>query len=256
MKGKLVAIGSEREMSREELIGKIASFGTPSIIACDVNPASDLILKLASSFNSKTFLPEKDLTEEEKRSITKAVETGNEHERDAAAAAMKAFNFFENKLRQVEKMLSERNLTTHIEEIKHLVVNNVSFQHALLMVEKGEMKIPETKKRETLEADFKKKNEEIRKLLQSSFELGKSLEKLENEKKLLEMKIEKLEGGAYEKAVRDNEIRKREIEIMKLREILKRSRKKENYLSGYKEGNQTVDLDGIVSEYRKKRKDL
>jgi hypothetical protein len=240
-------------MSREELTEKISSFGTPSVIACDVTPAPNLVLKLASSFNSKTFLPEKDLSEEEKRGITKGMKFENEHERDAAAAAIKAFNFFENKLRQIEKMLLERKLTAHVDEIKHLVLNNVSLQHALLMVEKDELKI-ENKKHEFGEDDFKRKEEEIKRLLNSNYELKKSLEKLKNEKKLLEMKIEKLESKTYEKVLRESEIRKREIEILRLKGILNKDKQKE--MPDYKETEQTVNLENVVDEYRKKRKDL
>lgn len=253
LNGKLIGAGSRREMSREELTEKISSFGTPSVIACDVTPAPNLVLKLASSFNSKTFLPEKDLTEEEKRGITKGMKFENEHERDAAAAAIKAFNFFENKLRQIEKMLLERKLTAHVDEIKHLVLNNVSLQHALLMVEKGELKI-ENKKREFGKDDFKRKEEEIKRLLNSNYELKKSLEKLKNEKKLLEMKIEKLESKTYEKVLRESEIRKREIEILRLKGILNKDKQKE--MPDYKETEQTVNLENVVDEYRKKRKDL
>ena len=240
-------------MSREELIEKISSFGTPSIIACDVTPAPDLVLKLASSFNSKIFLPERDLSEDEKRSITKGMKFENEHERDAAAAAIKAFNFFENKLRQIEKMLLERKSTAHVDEIKHLILNNVSLQHALLMVEKGELKV-ENKKRKFGEDDFKRKDEEIRRLLNSNYELKKSLEKLKNEKKLLEMKIEKLENEAYEKVLRESEIRKREIEILRLRGILNKDKKKET--ADYEQKEKPFDLESVVDEYRKKRKDL
>jgi hypothetical protein len=253
LNGKLIGAGSRREMSREELTEKISSFGTPSVIACDVTPAPNLVLKLASSFNSKTFLPEKDLSEEEKRGITKGMKFENEHERDAAAAAIKAFNFFENKLRQIEKMLLERKLTAHVDEIKHLVLNNVSLQHALLMVEKGELKI-ENKKREFGKDDFKRKEEEIKRLLNSNYELKKSLEKLKNEKKLLEMKIEKLESKTYEKVLRESEIRKREIEILRLKGILNKDKQKE--MPDYKETEQTVNLENVVDEYRKKRKDL
>ena len=78
--------------------------GTPSIIACDTNPPSRLAKKLKAVFHAKLFYPTHSLAQWEKIKLTNRfdVKPKNLHERDALAAAAKAFHKVENKLRQAK----------------------------------------------------------------------------------------------------------------------------------------------------------
>jgi uncharacterized protein len=77
----------------------IEKHGTPSIIACDVSPAPEMALRLASFFSCRLFAPGRDIREEEKRQIAHGAATSNNHERDAYAAAVLAYRSHANKLR-------------------------------------------------------------------------------------------------------------------------------------------------------------
>jgi len=242
-------------MSKEEITDIISREGKPSLLACDVNPAPDLLLKLASYFNTRIFIPEKDMGEKEKRGLVKGMEFSNEHEKDAAAAAMKAFRFYENKLRQVERILKEKGLLEKADEIKHLVLNNTSLNNALLMVDiEREIEMPKLRSKEEAKVDLESKNKKLRELLDSNIELRKAVERLESENAALRAKLGFIERGVFERLARDREIRKKEIEIIRLR-IRSQGRKKID-LKEAAEKESGVDLEEIVEEYRKKHKHL
>ncbi len=251
-----VLIGSKREMSKEELAGIIRKKGKPSLLACDVNPAPDLLLKLASYFNTRIFIPEKDMGDREKSELVKGMEFSNEHEMDAAASAMKAFRFYENKLRQIDRILKEKGLSGKAGEIKHLVLNNTSLSNALLMVDvEREIEMPKVRSREETRIDLESKNRQIKELLDSSIELKKAVERLENENAALKAKIRFMEKGVFERLAGDREMRRKDIEIMRLRQAAHNAKGRVDLKEpATKESG--VDLEGMIEEYRKKHKHL
>jgi hypothetical protein len=250
-----VLVGSKREMSKEELADIIRKMGKPSLLACDVNPAPDLLLKLASYFNTRIFIPEKDMGDREKSELVKGMEFSNEHEMDAAAAAVKAFRFYENKLRQIDRILREKGLSKKAGEIKHLVLNNTSLSNALLRIDiEREIETPKMRSREETKIDLESKNRQIKELLDSSIELRKAVERLEEENATLCAKIKFMEKGVFERLAGDREMRKKEIEIMRLKQM--HHVKSRVDLKEPAEKDLAVDLEGMIEEYRKKHKHL
>ncbi|MCX6775857.1 MAG: DUF460 domain-containing protein [Candidatus Micrarchaeota archaeon] len=258
---KTFSVGSKREMSKEELVDIISKEGKPSLLACDVNHAPELLLKLASYFNSRVFIPDKDMSEREKNQLVEGMKFSNEHEKDAAAAAMKAFRFYENKLRQIDRILKEKGLSDKAAEIKHLVLNRISLSNALLMVDiEREIEMPKVRGKEEIKIDLDKKNKQLKELLNSNVELRKAVDRLENENQLLRDKIKFLERGVFERLARENEIRRMEREVTRLKQVV-RSKYKPNVKSvdsieAETEEEGEPDLEGMVEEYREKHKDL
>ena len=259
---KTFSLGSRREMSKEELVDLIRREGKPSLLACDVNPAPELLLKLASYFNSRIFIPEKDMSEREKNQLVGGMRFSNEHEKDAAAAAMRAFRFYENKLRQIDRVLKEKGISEKAGEIKHLVLNNTSLSNALLMVDiEREIEMPKVRSKEEIKIDLDKKNRQIKELLNSNVELRKAVERLESENRSLREKLEFIERGVFERLARERETRRMEREITRLRQVVRSRGTKLNFKVPDSEEAEAVeedrfDLEGMVSEYRKKHKDL
>jgi len=97
-------LASRKNWTQKDFIKQVLDAGTPSIIACDTNPPSRLARKLKACFHAKLFYPTHSLTHWEKTRIADkfAVKPKNLHERDALAAAAKAFHRAENKLRQAK----------------------------------------------------------------------------------------------------------------------------------------------------------
>lgn len=108
--GELVELGSKREAGKSDLIKHILKFGKPLIIASDVNPMPKTIKKLASAFGSRTYYPEVSLTNLEKEDIASDFEEEikNSHQKDALAAAIKAFRSYHELFIRVEKSLKNR----------------------------------------------------------------------------------------------------------------------------------------------------
>jgi len=259
---KTFSVGSKREMSKEELTDLISREGKPSLLACDVNPAPELLLKLASYFNSRVFVPGKDMGEREKNQLVAGMRFSNEHEKDAAAAAMRAFRFYENKLRQIDRVLKEKGISEKAGEIKHLVLNSTSLNNALLMVDiEREIEMPKVRNREETRIDLNKKNRQLKELLNSNVELRKAVERLESENKSLREKLEFIERGVFERLARERESRRMEREITRLKHVVRSKDHKSNLKVPDSEEAESVeedrfDLEGMVSEYRKKHKDL
>jgi len=95
-----VALKSAKNMRKSALVNELASY-SPSLIACDTNPPVKLASWLKTCFSTRLYYPRESLLLEEKNKLAKKARTRNSHERDALAAAVKAFHSMENKLRQV-----------------------------------------------------------------------------------------------------------------------------------------------------------
>ncbi|MBI4406791.1 DUF460 domain-containing protein [Candidatus Micrarchaeota archaeon] len=101
--GSVVAVKSKKNWRTADLIFEINSVCTPVVIACDTNPSSNTARMLKACFGAKLFLPSSSLSIYKKQKLTHklGISVNNSHERDAVAAAKKAFNHYSNKLRQV-----------------------------------------------------------------------------------------------------------------------------------------------------------
>jgi len=108
--GKIIELTSKRDVKKSDLIKYILKFGKPLIIASDVNPMPKMIEKLASIFGSRTYYPEVSLTNVEKEKIVRDFEDEikNSHQKDALAAAIKAFRSYHELFIRVEKSLKNR----------------------------------------------------------------------------------------------------------------------------------------------------
>lgn len=116
---------SKRNWGEKALLERI-SFFSPLVIACDTNPSHKLGQELKRAFGAKLFFPRKSLREWYKQKIT--VERGckNKHERDALAAALKAYHHFENKLRQTSKKAGK-----HARAAQKMVLSGEKMVHAV-----------------------------------------------------------------------------------------------------------------------------
>jgi uncharacterized protein len=75
-----------------------------TVVASDRNPAARQCKKLSSALKTKLFTPRKSLSKQFKLRATKNYACANRHERDALAAALKAYHvLIENKARKIRK---------------------------------------------------------------------------------------------------------------------------------------------------------
>lgn len=97
----------------------------PVIIASDTNPPSKLSRYLATAFGCKLSFPEHSLTQIQKSKMTMNYSTQNVHEKDALAAAIKAYNKIQNKMRQTDRILREKGSFYDGNYAKHKVAKGI-----------------------------------------------------------------------------------------------------------------------------------
>jgi len=114
--GRPILLISRRNIDRDEIVSLISKEGKAIIVATDVNPLPDTVKKIASKFNAKIFIPEKSLSIDEKQRLIDEysklhkLKIDNPHIRDSLAAALKAYNEIESKLRQIESFISRLDI--------------------------------------------------------------------------------------------------------------------------------------------------
>ena len=101
--GKLLSVRSSRVSSIPDIIEHISNMGRPVVIATDVVPPPNAVEKIKRAFNAVLFAPNERIPVEEKIRLAKPLGYSNDHERDAIAAAVKAFNTYKNKFQQIDK---------------------------------------------------------------------------------------------------------------------------------------------------------
>ncbi|MFI5412486.1 MAG: DUF460 domain-containing protein [Candidatus Micrarchaeales archaeon] len=127
--GKLIRSNHMASSGIGWMIDAIGNIGIPSIITCDKEP-NDIVKKIGAAFNAKLFYPRKEMTIEEKMEIAKPFGITNPHERDACAAAVKAYNAYANKLKQAEH-IARSNKVKEIDYIQAKVIDKYSIEEAL-----------------------------------------------------------------------------------------------------------------------------
>jgi len=138
LNGRLLSLESRRGFTRSEIVDIALSLGEPVVVASDVSPPSGYVKKFASALSAVLYVPDQPMTAEEKVSLAKSfaesfgVDLGNSHERDALAAALKAYLHFKNKLRQVE--VKVHGLKIPLDEVKALVIRGNTVQNSILRV--------------------------------------------------------------------------------------------------------------------------
>jgi len=115
--GRLISVISRREMKRSDIIKEIDEKGRPIVVACDVRPASETVEKIASTFGSKLFTPEQDLSTSEKVDLTRGFKLKDNHQQDALASAIKAYRTYSKLIEKIEKKLEETNQTELFPEV-------------------------------------------------------------------------------------------------------------------------------------------
>ena len=206
LSGRLLLLYSSTNLGRNTLIKKILEYGKPILIATDVTPAPFYVKKIAAYFNAVLFTPVKVLTVEEKRRIVQdfclrnGIKIQDSHQRDALAAAIKAYNAFQSKFDKIQSEVKKLSIRIPLEEAKALVIQGKSVKDAIseIIQRHIENRIPkrnivhESKKNiEELEKTLKEKILENIRLQARIRELEKQLKSLQQEKEWLKENLER-----------------------------------------------------------------
>ena len=122
-KGQPLDVKTIRQPTRGEVVRHILRFGNPVIISSDVNPLPRSIEKIANSVGSRTYFPPKALTIREKRKMIDSFEKDfpdmltDIHQKDATAAALKAFRVYHGLFVRLEETLEKEGGKGKLDEL-------------------------------------------------------------------------------------------------------------------------------------------
>lgn len=105
--GEIVDVESHRTFSKADVIKHILSVGTPVIVATDRKFAPKKVEKIAAAFPAKLFHPDVWISRKEKAETIRHLDLDwkNQHEKDAAAAALFAYKRYKPTLEKVKRKL-------------------------------------------------------------------------------------------------------------------------------------------------------
>lgn len=131
LNGRVLDVFSQRDMTKADIIQYLSDFGIPVAFCADVYPIPNLISKLAATFDAEIFSPRIELSKGDKRDLAKktGVHFSNNHEIDAMAAVVKAFNTINSKMDKINgiKELNARQRDV----VKALVIRGLTVADAI-----------------------------------------------------------------------------------------------------------------------------
>lgn len=139
--GTLLDLTSSKQLSHNECIRRISRYGLPLVVATDVTPVPGFVEKIASAFGAKVYKPTVPLSIREKMDLVSDVEAKveDDHQRDALAAAIKAYKSYSSKFCQIDSYLQEHGLTRLSDRVKAMVIRGYTLKEAVYtLLEEGE----------------------------------------------------------------------------------------------------------------------
>ncbi|WP_458208251.1 DUF460 domain-containing protein [Haladaptatus sp. NG-SE-30] len=116
--GTLLDVWSTRTADTADVIKWIIERGRPIVVAADVTPMPETVEKIRRSFDAAPWTPVNDLPIDEKQHRTRNDDYDNDHERDAMAAALFAFDGHEDQFqriaRKVPAQMSRGDVTARV----------------------------------------------------------------------------------------------------------------------------------------------
>ncbi len=103
--GEVLDVLSTRTADTAAVIEWIIERGRPLMVAADVTPMPETVEKIRRSFDAAAWTPDRDLLVDSKQHRTREVGYDNDHERDAMAAALFAFDAHEDQFDRIARKI-------------------------------------------------------------------------------------------------------------------------------------------------------
>ncbi len=236
--GELKGLVSSRVMAVPEIVNYIREKGKPVIVATDVVPPPATVEKIKRSFKATLFAPNERIAVDEKVKLAKPYGYGNDHERDALAAAVKAYNAYKNKFAQIE-----RKAPAHMtDDVKAMAVGGKAIDAAIEMLRPRPEKAkpaasapkPQEAETEARVADMRelmrRKDEQIRNLQSYVADLRRDMRKMERRMEWQGKTISDLQQHGIDDVRKGKEVAIRDREISRLKKEVYDERKRNSEL--------------------------
>ena len=139
--GRLIHLSSRRDENKTKLARDILDHGSPMMIAMDVHPAPHTVRKIASSLGAAMWVPARSMMVSEKNKLIKLfkkeykeasaggraeLKLGDKHERDALAAALRAFKSQRTSFLKIEDSLRKQDAEGLLDYVVPLLMSGRS----------------------------------------------------------------------------------------------------------------------------------
>lgn len=236
LNGNLLFVDSGLALDKMSIVRMVTKFGNPVIVASDVRCAPMIVEKIASILGCLIYTPPRDLSVEEKRRIIQEHIANfkevikNSHQRDAVAAALKAYFNFKNKFMQLEAKARELNLSRlQIERAKALVIRGLTIKEAIEKVSLDQ-KIERSRPALHVDPEVQKLKQELSRLRDKVEEQNKVIKDLEESRLRLlqqlkekETKIAELEESLMKASVKAQQALQEDSVLMRRLEMSMRT---------------------------------
>ncbi|MFN7106167.1 MAG: DUF460 domain-containing protein, partial [Pyrobaculum sp.] len=132
LEGEVLDTVARRGFSRGDVLRYVGQWGVPVLVATDVGEPPEYVRRLATMCGAVLYTPGRDLTSGEKMELVEKAgwRVKTSHERDALAAAYRAYLEYRPKFEKISKELGVLDFG-QLEYIKALVVRGYSIAHAV-----------------------------------------------------------------------------------------------------------------------------
>ncbi|GAB6148007.1 hypothetical protein JCM10135_05480 [Stetteria hydrogenophila] len=134
LNGEPLYVGSGKSLDRGSILSLVSRYGKPVMVAVDTSQVPEAVKKIAAQFNAEVYAPPEDLSVAEKSEIAQRVlgrAPRTPHERDALAAAYKAWLTVKGKVEKVSSYLGRIGLDLSSETVKESVLKGLTVAEAV-----------------------------------------------------------------------------------------------------------------------------
>jgi len=232
--GSVFDVFSTRTEDTAGVIEWLIERGRPLVVAADVTPMPETVEKFRRSFDAAGWTPAKDLPVDEKLHRTRAVEYDNDHERDALAAALFAFDAHTEQFERVS-----RKVPPNVDRgtvISRVLTNEESVESVLrdLSDDEGE----EEEQHHHEERELTEEEKEIRRLRDRAQRLASLVDDLES---TITEKEETIEEYREELSEARREERRKARERQEVSRLEREKSRLERELSKERERSEELD---------------
>jgi predicted RNase H-like nuclease (RuvC/YqgF family) len=230
--GKLLLIDSLRSAARGDIIRKITLIGDPTIVAADVRPPPDFVVKIAKMLNTSIYYPEKLYSSDDKNQLvndytsTSDTRIKGAHKRDALFAAIKAYNKYQPIFERINKALKESTEIPLRNKVKQLVVKEeMNIQEAIEEIKKQQIKVEPLEIKLEKEVELTEKEQELQDKIDALKEMGerqtKHIDNLEDMNEILIERNQKIQNDIRDLKKRIEKITRKQTQDLKRERAIK-----------------------------------
>ncbi|MGB9986858.1 DUF460 domain-containing protein [Salarchaeum japonicum] len=210
--GRVLDVLSTRTADTADVVEWIIEHGRPVLVAADVTPMPETVDSFRRTFDAAGWEPDTDLPVDEKQHRTREAGYENDHERDAMAAALFAYDAHETQIRRVTEQIPPQ---VEREEVLARVVGNDEHVDAVVDdLTATEQSEPEETEHEVRELTDEEKR--IRDLERQVERLSDHVDELETELAEKEDTIEEYESELSDARREERERARERREVTKL----------------------------------------